>query len=150
MAYPATLDSLQVALGLADAHATRTKGIVQTLRNASAAGPVGRQSIINLVSTLSQAIAAWNTVAARPGIAAYAQEQKGNASLDVAAEFMAMVTQATSLRDWIVANFPRDAATQAALIYVYDSSGNPTELTFTTADLVTFRTKADAFTATIS
>lgn len=150
MAYPATTQSLQDAIALADANANKVKTFTQSLRNASAAGPVGRQGVIELVGVLTRAITAWNGVAARPGIAAYAQAQKGNGSLDVAAEFTAMVTQATSLRDWIVNNFPRDAASQAALIWVYDANGNPQELTFTTLDLAQFRTRADAVIATIA
>ncbi|OGT57385.1 MAG: hypothetical protein A3E01_07090 [Gammaproteobacteria bacterium RIFCSPHIGHO2_12_FULL_63_22] len=149
MSYPASTPSLQSELGTADAQALKIKTMTIALRNASAAGPIGRQQVIEFVGTLSRAISAWNSTASRPGIGAYAQAQKGNGSLDVAAEFTAMVTEATSLRDWIGANFPKDVATGALLIYTVDASGTFTELTFTTAQLAQFRTRADALIATI-
>jgi hypothetical protein len=149
MAYPASTPSLQSELGAADAQALKIKTMVTALRNSSAAGPIGRQQVIEFVGTLTRAITAWNSTASRPGIGAYAQAQKGNATLDVAAEFTAMVTEATALRDWITTNFPKDATTQALLVYTVDANGTFSELTFTSAQLAQFRTRSDALIATI-
>jgi len=150
MAYPASSQSLQQALGNADSQASKIKLFAQNLRNASAAGPIGRQQVIDFVRTLANAIATFNATSALSGIGAYAQAQKGNGSLDVVAEFTSMVTEATSLRDWISANFPKDATSQALLIYTADASGVLTELTFTTAQLAQFRTRCDSLIATIA
>lgn len=150
MAYPATAQSLQEALANADAQAIKIRSHAQILRDRSAAGPIGRQGVIDFVGTLTRAINVWNATKALSGIGAYAQAQKGNGTLDVVTEFNAMVTEAASLRDWITANFPKDSTSQAVLIYTYDAAGAFTELTFTTAQLAQFRTRADTLIALIA
>ena len=150
MAFPASTLTLKNGLDSALGAATKIKTYVTNARNASAQGPVGRGVILNLARLLSDAIANFDSVAAIPGIGAYAQAQFADSNLDVVAEFTTMRNAATALRDWIVSNFPTDTNSGAVLVYTLDANGTLTELTFTTTQLATFRTQADAFTATIS
>jgi hypothetical protein len=150
MAFPASQNTLAQALSLASTLGTKLKSQTQLLRAASAAGPTGRMAYITLQARLHEAITTWATLASTPGIGAYAQEQYGNGTLDIAAEFTAMRNAAITLRDWIGANFPKDATSGAWLVHSYDTtSAVPTELTFTSAVTAQFRTNADAFTATV-
>ena len=119
------------------------------IRDASAAGPIARDQVLAYMVRLSSVIANWNAARSAPNIGPYAQNQLGNGTLDIDAEFTAMLNAATALRDWIFTNFPKDAG-GAWLLYTYDSAGAQTSLTFTTAQLAQFRTNIDAFVATIS
>lgn len=149
MSFPASQDTLAGALSDASSVANRLKFLAQQLRDASAAGATGRAAYLNLQARLSEGITRWATLAAVPGLAAYAQAQYGNASLDIAAEFTAMRNAAITLRDWIHTNFPKDAGSGAALVYTYTQQGVPSELTFSIGQTAGFRTQADAFAATV-
>lgn len=149
MAFPASQQTLADALAAVSRTATSIRQRTVVVRNASAAGPIARQLVVDLQRALADAVAAWDAQASRPGLAAYAQQQFNDPTLDVAAEFGAMRAAAVKLRDWIHANFPRDAATGAVLVRTYDVNGVPTELTFPSAVLAEFRTRCDTFLATI-
>ena len=150
MAFPASTQRLDSALSSACAHALRVKQFFQQLRNESAAGDVARERIVESLRVLALANTAWTAAASTPGIAAYAQEQLGSPTLDVAAEFTAMLNAASSLRTWIFNNFPKDAGSGAWLVQSHNDSGVPTSLMFTTAQLATFRTNVDTLLATIA
>jgi len=124
------------------------KSRVQTLRDRSASGPVNREDVVELMRTLASTLVGWAETKALAGIGPYAQDQLGDSSLDVGAEFTAMETEATSLRDWIFTNFPKDAS-GAWLVREYGSDGSITQLTFTSAQMGGFRTRADSLIATI-
>lgn len=98
---------------------------------------------------LNASITVLNDAAAIPGVEQYARDQFDNPSFDIAAEFTAMVNAITTLRDWIFANFPKDTGSGAWLAQSFNNAGVATELPFTTADLVDYRTNADAVIATI-
>jgi hypothetical protein len=150
MSFPASTELLSSSLANACGQARRVKDIATTLRTASAVGDVPRTNLIFLMQQLSTAIAIWNQTAALSGIAAYAQAQLGNGSLNVATEFTSMVNAATALRDWIFTNFPKDAGSGAWLTGSFNNAGTLTELVFTTAQLAQFRANVDTFVATIS
>jgi hypothetical protein len=149
MPFPASQQTLKAGLDSAIATAASLQQFVSNARNASAAGNVGRFSILNLSRQLGDGVTSWNAIAALPGIVAYGQAQYGSA-LDIAGEFTAMVNAAAALRDWIIANFPKDVGSGAVLVYTVNASGQLTELQFTSAQLAPFRTQADTFLATIS
>jgi hypothetical protein len=149
MAWPASVTTIRSAFDNVNAAANRCKALVQTARNQSAAGPINRSNVVSIIKELDRAIGIWNAAVAIPGMSAYARDQFANQAIDVAAEFTAMTAAAATLRDWIFANFPKDAVSGAALLSSIDAAGNETPLTFTTAQLATFRTNADTFTATI-
>lgn len=149
MAWPASTQTLEKALANVNTQALAVKARLQQLVTDSAAGAVDRWRLVDVMRLLSQAIAMWNAASALPGMAAYAQAQVGNSQLDVATEFQSMVNAAQSLLNWIAANFPKDATSGAALVASLNADGTMTQLTFTTAQLATFRTNANAVIATI-
>jgi len=150
MAFPASQGTLASSLQEASNIAVRLKGLAQQVRTASAAGDTGRSIYLTLQARLAEGAARWAQIGAVPGIAAYAQEQYGNGSLDVVAEFTTMRNAVLALRDWIFNNFPKDGGSSAALVFVYNVDGVPSELTFTSVQTIQFRVEADAFIATVS
>lgn len=136
MAYPASTKTLHELLTLADGEAIRMKSTVQQYRNASAAGPVQREAILKLVGWLDRAIGVWDAAVARGAdIVSYAQSQKG-VTFNLGAEFTAMRAAAVDLRDWLAA--------------LNADTGSYSELVNVSSDrLAEFRTKADAFIATV-
>lgn len=150
MAYPASQQTLKDALAAINGMAIRVKGLTQNVRDETAAGPTARRKFVALQRNLQIAIDAWDTNAPTPGLAAYAQAQYDDNTLDIVAEYTAMKAAAQALQAWIFANLPTDAGSGAALLEVYDAQGNPTDLTVTTAQTAGFRTEADVFIATIS
>jgi hypothetical protein len=150
MSFPASTELLATALGDAASLANGLKSTAQSLIASSAVGPTQRVVYLRFMGALARAIARWQTIAAMPGIGAYAQAQFGSGSLDVAAEFSAMRNAAIALRDWISANFPKDAGSGAQIAQVWNPDGSVTNLTFTSAQLAQFRTEAASFVATIS
>lgn len=150
MAWPASSQNLAEGFALVNATANKLKQRVQALSTASGAGPTSRQQYLDLQRSLDEAITRWSQVGALPGIVEYARAQLDNPTLDVVAEFTTMRDAAIALRDWINTNFPRDATSQAVLVYAYNAAGIPTELTFTSGQTATFRAQANAFTATVA
>lgn len=150
MAWPATQNTLQTTLAQVSSQALTVANTVTALRDQSAAGVVSRARVVSVIRTIRTAVAIWNAAAAVPGIAAYAREQFSDTGLDVAAAFSAMVTQAEELANWIESAFPKDPGSGAWLIYTVGADGNLTELTFTTAEMAGFRSRADLFLGTIS
>lgn len=150
MAYPVTTATLVDKFRKANLYATRLKQQVTGLRNASAAGDTVRRDYFLMLSQLREAITVWNATKAITGIGQYAKDQFSDQSLDIAAEFNAMVAAAGDLADWIFNNLPTDAGTGGAIERVVASNGVETLLTFSTAQTASFRTEADTFTATIS
>jgi hypothetical protein len=150
MAYPASQRTLQSVLDEINATALRVRANLTSVRNASAAGPIARQQVIDVQRDLARGVERLTTLSTTPGLAAYAQEQFNNPSLNVAAEFTTMLAAMVSLRDWVFANFPKDAGSGAWLVYSYDANGVATSLTFSSADLAQWRTRVDAVAAAIS
>lgn len=150
MPYPASQLSLVRAFQSVNGIINQLVAKTTTLRSAALAGPVSRSRLIDLGRLLVSGISTLNTTKALPGIVEYAQKQLDDQALDVAAEFNAMITAATSLKEWIYDNFPKDAGTGAWLYIEWNSSFQEVQQTFSSAQLVGFVTEADAFLATIS
>lgn len=85
------------------------------------------------------------------GIAAYAQAQINDATVDIAAVFNAMMAQIDNTVATIISNFPKDA--QGRLTYetfTADNSGRQASSTFTSTQMAPVKTALDALVATIS
>lgn len=149
MAYPASQQLLVAALQEVGQVANRTRVRTVRLRDLAAAGPVDRRALLDFMSEMTGAINSWASANSLSGIVQYARDQFDDPTLDVVAEFSAMRNAATTLRDWIFNNFPKDAG-GAWLINSYDNTGNSTSLQFTQAQLTQFIVSADALIATIS
>lgn len=129
--------------------AVNVKKRTQIVRDDSAAGPILRNRLVNLIRILDEAVDKWDAVSSVPGIQAYARSQIDDNTLDIAAEFTAMRAACDELRNWIVANFPTDSQSGAWLVSAWSSAGLEVHLTFSTAQLSQFRTRADSLLATI-
>lgn len=149
MAFPATQQILLEGFQQARSIASRVKTRVTRVRDLSAAGPINRFEVIKLVSLLSDSNTTLSSIASISGIGQFAQDQLDDNSIDIAAEFSTMNSAIIALRDWIVNNYPTDSGSGAWLVESYNNSGNSVPLTFTTAELVTFRTHCDTLIATI-
>jgi hypothetical protein len=114
-----------------------------------AAGPVSAQAIAALPGALTALNTQLTTYAAVPGIAAYAQAQVNNSSLDVAGSFTAMQSALAATISWIVANFPKDGSNNL-LCLQFNGSNQPVYTTFTQAQLAGLQTQLTALSATIS
>lgn len=143
--FPLTLDA---AWGSARSTAANIKQQAQTLQSQIAAGPVSAQIILNSQAffvTLNNQLTTYRAV---PGIAAYAQNQVNNPSLDVAGAFDGMQNALVAVGTWVVTNFPVDA--QSFLQAQQFVSGTPTYVTFTQAQLAGLNTALTTLIATIS
>lgn len=154
MAWPLSKATLELRFGVINTEIRHVKSVTQRVVDLSLAGPVQRRLLLELQRSLNSSVVALDAAAALPqsdvaALIAYAQSQFGDATLDVAAEFVALRNAADTLRAWIHTNFPRDAVSGAALVYTVAENGDETPLTFTTEQLETFRTQANTLLALI-
>lgn len=145
MPYPASKPLLVDVLRDANTLILELRNGVLTLARLSAIGNIERSKVLTLLADLAKAVRQLQGYAAVDGIGPYAQQQFADPTLDVRAEFLAVRTELVALRDWIAANFPKDA--EGNFIW-RDGDGQP--LHFTTEQTAQFRTRAAAFMATIS
>lgn len=93
--------------------------------------------IVDLFINLKSEKAALAAAVTVPGIAAYAQIQKGDENLDAVAEFQALTTLIDTAISWISANFPNDA--NGYLLRETWGNDGPVDRTFAPATTVTLR-----------
>ena|ERR1043166_4600884 len=152
MAFPSTTgtkrDDLQGAWQQARSLAAAIKTQTQNVRAQSAAGTLGASVLLAYLTEVADVRTQLLIDAAVPGIGAYAQSQINDATFDVSAAFTAMVNQLTSARDWIIANFPKDAS-GFLLAQTLAADGHQQDRVFTAAQTAGLRTTLDALLATI-
>lgn len=149
MAFPASQSRLENVLDTIQKRASQIKNEVQSLRDTSATNNVARSRFANLMRSLQQTIDEWDALSSTPGLAAYAQEQFNDPTLDLAAEYTAMRAAAVTLRDWIFNAIPTHSPSGAALMSILNADGTVTPIEVTPAQSSGFRTEADIFIATI-
>lgn len=115
----------------------------------SAASSVTRLQALEFANQLADSLSLLDTLAATPGLAAYAQEQVNNAQLNIASEFSAMRTQIVATQDWLVANFPK-AADGALAVYAFDPSKRFANVNLTAGQVSAFKAQLNALIATIA
>lgn len=145
MAYPTGV--LGQVLSEIDSRILKVKIQSQSLRNDLAAGNVASGRILAFFQYLRSERAALVTAAAVPGLAAYAQLEKNNNTLDVVAEFNAVISAIDGVSSWINTNFPKDGS--GFLLERTLGADGPIERTFAPATTATFRTQLDGLIATI-
>lgn len=153
MAFPAANGSaFPVALDAAWVGARQAAASLQsqctTLNAQIAAGNVSGQSIITSLSFFIAINNQLTAYAAVPGIAAYAQQQVNNVSLDVAGAFSGMQAALVAVGNWIVNNFPKDTGGFAQAFTL--TIAGPQWATFSTAQLSGLATLLTALSATIN
>lgn len=114
-----------------------------------AAGDVSANVMEQVMGEFVGALQTWGVSKAVPGIADYAKEQYDDPAYDVIAEFNTMETAAEAVRDWVVANFPKDGDGYV-LKEKYQADGLIVQRMFTPAQTAGLRTELDAFILTVS
>lgn len=152
MAFPSTASStasLEEALKQVTSYAGLVKQRTQGILTASNAGPVDGAAIVNYLRDLVVAKTKLNERASVPGLAAYAQTQYNDPTLNITTEYNNMLTAINNTIVWISTNFPKDA--NGYLLYEQiGGDGTVAYRSFTTAQLATFRTQLTALIATIA
>lgn len=153
MAFPATGGAsfpltLDVAWTKARDTAANIKSQAVSLNAQITAGPVSSQVVINATSFLANLNLTLTQCAAVPGIAAYAQQQVNNPTLDVAGSFSAMQSALVTVVTWVMTNFPKDVNGNLLAIQ-FNGSGQLVWTSFTQAQLAGLATLLTALSATI-
>ena len=118
MAWPASTQSLDNAFTVTNNTAIQLKGQTQSLRDNSVSNDTLRVNLISLQRNLDRGITRWNEVKILPGIVEYVRNQFNDPTMDVAAEFNAMVNAAINLRREQMALFSKESLTQMVLIQI--------------------------------
>ena len=144
MAFPAKLNTAygrftNLAVRMADAAAQASATM--------AAGSIPASVALGVLDQLRAIRTEMTTLAATPGIAAHAQRQSG-ATVDIAAEYAAMVAAIDAAIAWITTNFPQDGDGYL-LLEQFEASGARTERTFTPAQTAALRALLDTLAATV-
>lgn len=145
--FPASgVTTLATAWGQVRGTAAHIKQQSVDLNNASS---VTRMTVLHYCNALADALARLDQYAAVTGLAAYAQNELNDSSLNIATEFSTMRTQIVTLQDWIVANFPKDASNNL-IVYSFDSTKRFADIALTTAQLSAFKTQLNGLINTIN
>jgi len=154
MAFPSSTGSKQENLAQAWLVCRTTAGGIksrsQNLYNICAAGDVSALTILDYATYLADMKLRLDSATSVGGLAAYAQAQINDATLDVAAEYSAMATQIGVTLSWIDDNFPKDGS--GYLLAMKFKAGDPgrTEARqLTTAQTAGLQTALQALLATI-
>lgn len=107
------------------------------------------ERVLDVLATLQAFGVELDAVKSTPGIAAYAQDQEGDPTYDVAAEFVAVLALLDTVSSAIIAAFPRDA-NNYLLAETMDANGVRTPRNFTGAALSGIRANLDAVSAGIT
>lgn len=146
MAYPTGM--LSFVLEGIDQRILKVKQQAQALRTDAAAGAIQSGRILSTHQYLRAERAALTAAASTPGLAQYARDQKNNQTLDVVAEFTAVIAAIDQVVGWIETNFPKDAG--GFLLERTLGADGPLERTFTPAQTAGFRTQLDSLIAMIA
>ena len=129
------------------AQAAQVKAASASLRVSAAAGPISAWQILAYTDELRQARARFAQASGVSGLLAYARDQIGNQSLDLAAEFTAMTAAIDSVIAWVVANLPNDGTWLQTV--KLNANGSHEWRTFSATATATLRTHLAALEATI-
>jgi protein involved in sex pheromone biosynthesis len=141
-------DNLSAAWESVRGLAASVKSRATSLRSQAAAGSIPSVSILNFAGFMANVKDAFNRAASINGMAAYAQEQIGDNTVDIVAEFTAMTAQVSAVIQWVIDNFPKDGS-GFLLATTLDANGREQQRLFTTAQTATFRTALNGLIAAI-
>ncbi len=105
MAYDAT-STLTFALEKADRLAVQIFNESTTIKSRAELGGISYSDLHDYMTTLDIRITDYTELDAQPGIVQFARDQKSNQAYDIGAEFNAMITNITAVRDWLNTNLP--------------------------------------------
>lgn len=141
MAFNATTITLRKGLDTLQEIAVQEKAYLGQW-NAALAGTIDAQYALNIVANLDRVLATMDTLAALPGMAAYAQQQLGSANYDIAAEYSSMRSALDAVRAWLRTNIPSNAVTIV--------NGTQTYATYAPAATASLRSLVQSAAATIA
>jgi len=147
-AFKATTVAAEGALSQIRRQAAATKQFLVTRRALMVAPTVSSTIPLAVIEHLAQVIPALTTLAATPGLLAYAQAQLSDPTYDIVAEFNAMRTMMISTRDNLITMFPKDA-NNFILYQTINAAGILTPRTFTAAQVAPAVALMDTLIATI-
>lgn len=127
--------------------AANVKALSLNIRAQSLTGLLSAPVIQNYMAGLKSFRSRMSALAGTTGLPAYAQAQLGN-SIDIIAEYNAMISALDATVTWVAANLPKDGSNYLLSIQIA-ADGATTDRVFTSANLSGFRTQIDALTATI-
>lgn len=110
MAFPANQMRLAPTLDQVAAVLRGVRTFALDRRAAMLAGNVAANSIIDIWERLKTTKVQLQAFAAVPGLSAYAQEQYGSGTLNISAEFTAVLDALDDVTENIEATFPKDAS----------------------------------------
>lgn len=145
MAYPTGM--LSLTLEDIDRRILRLKASAQQARTAAVTANVAGPRILDLWSLLKGERAELVRVAAIPGLAQFARDQKNNQTLDVVAEFNLVIGAIDGTTAWIQANFPN---TTGFLLAQTFGASTLSDREFAPAQLTGYVAQLDALIATIN
>ena len=152
MAFPSSIgtkaDDLASGWNLIRTYAAKVKADATQLRDGSAAGPIPASMAVSMAGSIATARIMLDRATAIPGIQAYVRSQINDGTFDIAASYTAMIAQMDATRDWIIANFPKDAS-GFLLYHQLSATGALVIRQLTSAQTATLRTVLDALIATI-
>lgn len=140
MTYPASTKPMFKAFDELNAAIVMAQVSADDIWTRSATREIKRTEIVQFYTLLDKTVDELQAITSYSGIGAYAQEQFGDPTIDIVAEFTAMRAELIELRDWIASAFPRDGEGRPVV-------GN---LTFTVAQLSSLRPLIADFLATLS
>lgn len=145
MTYPT--NSAALALQQIDSQLLSLRSRAQSAITKLAAGDVSSEYILNVQIDLHRSWQFLENRKSAPGISAYAQDVKGDGTLDVAAEFTAVQAAIVDARDWIENNWPEDSTWKRHFKFVdHEQSFNA----FTSAQTSELRTLLTTLVNTIA
>lgn len=151
MAFPASSGALSDVLERACRVALSMKAQAQRARDRMAVGNVPSSTILDMDIVLRGFKTELQDAAATPGIVDYAQGQLGDGTLDVAAEFSAMIAGIDDTVAWIRASFPVGSGQAAGYLLARTwGADGPVDRQFTPTQTEGLRTQLDALIATVA
>ena len=114
----------------------------------SAAGNVEAVRVLQFTAMLSDQNDKFARYTLVPGLVAYVREQISDPAIDIVAEYNAMLTQINATKNWIAANFPKDASGYL-LYHQLGADSRIVQRTLAPAQTAGLRTQLTALIATI-
>jgi len=133
------------------------KNVAGTLKNKcnaiAIAGTLSRKQVLDFGNYLADCVLSFDNLTANAvadGLVAYAQQQENDPGLDVVANYSAMRSAIVSAQDWLVANFPRDAANNLVVFANFDANKRYSDIALTTQERTAFQSQVSSIAATIA
>lgn len=149
MAFPASQLRLSQVLDQIAGTMSNTRSYALSRRAEMLAGNVGADRIIDVWEHLKATKARLQSLGATPGIAAYAQAQYDDDTLDLAAEFTAVIAAVNGVTANVESTFPADGSGWL-LAAKFGAGGTLEYRQFTPAQLATLAGLLNDLAATIS